>query len=194
MKNIIDLKQFVISKFKNEAPTDLYYHGIHHTLGVLQVCNGYIKREGISEENAYLLRTAALLHDIAIFLSHTDHEKKSIEYANNLLTEWGYTKPQIAQIEGMIMATKIPQKPQSLLEQILCDADLDYLGTPDFYSIGDTLYQEFIAYHMVSSKEEWDKIQIQFLENHTYHTDYAKKHRRPQKLKHLNELRTQDIK
>jgi predicted metal-dependent HD superfamily phosphohydrolase len=194
LKNIKHLKQFVISKFENEAPTDLYYHGIHHILGVLEVCNGYIIREGISEENAYLLRTAALLHDIAIFSSHTDHEKKSVEYANNLLTEWGYTKPQIARIEGMIMATKLPQNPHNLLEEILCDADLDYLGTSDFYSIGDTLYQEFMAYHMVSSKDEWNKIQIHFLENHTYHTDYAKKYRRPQKLKFLNELRTQYLK
>ena len=32
-------------------------------------------------------------------------------------------------------ATKIPQTPLTKLEEIICDADLDYLGREDFFEI-----------------------------------------------------------
>ncbi len=35
---------------------------------------------------------------------------------------------------------------------------------------------------------EWNKVQIQFLKNHKYHTDFAIKNRQPNKNKRFEEL------
>lgn len=88
----------------------------------------------------------------------------------------------------MILSTQIPQKPKNIYEQIICDADLDYLGTDQFYTIGETLFQEFKAMGQIKSREDWNKLQINFLKGHSYHTPYAKKYREPVKQKHLQDL------
>ncbi|WP_167611359.1 HD domain-containing protein [Maribellus sediminis] len=187
--NIRKLKQFVINKLTEELSDKLSYHGVHHTLDVLRVCNEYIKRMSISREDAFLLRTAALLHDIGFIQTYNEHEEESVKYAKKILPEWNYTDEQIEIIAGMIRATKIPQLPKTTLEKIIGDADLDYLGTDSFYAIGDTLFKELMAFNKISNEEDWDKIQIRFLQNHTYHTAFAQKNREPLKQKHLAALK-----
>lgn len=77
------------------------------------------------------------------------------------------------------MATKVPQSPKNLFEQIICDADLDYLGRRDFDPISRSLFVEFKEYGIVQSIDEWNKLQVKFLEGHTYHTEFARKNRQP---------------
>ncbi len=183
------LKAFISSKLDLELPKKLSYHGLHHTLEVLDVCNQYIRRLKIKPHDAYLLRTAAILHDVGILWTYNGHEEAGVAYANGLLPDYGYKRKDLEKIAGMIMATKIPQQPRNILEKIICDADLDYLGTPRFYSIGQSLYKEFLAYKVISSKEEWDRLQVNFLSNHHYHTAFAKKYREPLKNKYLSEIK-----
>ena len=82
---------------------------------------------------------------------------------------------------GMIMATKIPQTPLTKLEEIICDADLDYFGRDDFFPIANTLFLELKARDFVASEYEWNKIQIKFFKQHRYFTDTTKKLRAKQK-------------
>jgi hypothetical protein len=89
----------------------------------------------------------------------------------------------------MIMATKIPQTPTNLLEQILCDADLDYLGRPDFHHIGQSLFEEMQAYHLLNDEQAWNRLQVSFLSAHRYHTQTNKTQREPVKAAYLLELK-----
>jgi len=186
--SIRKLKTFILHKLQSEIPQTLSYHGVHHTIDVLSVCNRYIKRLRMSKRDALLLRTAALLHDTGFIWTYTNHEERGVGYAREILPEWGYQDSEIERISNMIMATKIPQEPQNLLEKILCDADLDYLGTVRFYTIGETLYRELLTFNVIEDEESWDRVQINFMSNHHYHTDYAKKHLEPIKRKHLSDL------
>jgi hypothetical protein len=97
----------------------------------------------------------------------------------------GFTLPEIEIICGMIRATKIPQQPQNKLEEIIADADLDYLGRDDFFTIGGQLFNELKARNVVKDESVWDQIQIKFLENHRYFTVTAQTLRAEQKEKHL---------
>lgn len=187
--NIDKLKDYVIGRISKEISPRQTYHGPHHTLEVLENCEAYIDRLNIEEHDAYLLRTAALLHDIGFIDEFKGHEMNGIRFAKEHLPEWGYKKDEIEHICGMIAATELPQNPKNLLEQILCDSDLDYLGTDRFYEVGATLFEEFMNYGVVSSEEEWDNLQVRFLQNHHYHTEFAKKHRAPKKQEHLNQLK-----
>ncbi|MBK9735511.1 MAG: hypothetical protein IPO92_11290 [Saprospiraceae bacterium] len=77
----------------------------------------------------------------------------------------------------------------TILEQILCDADVDYLGTDRFYPIGQTLYKEFLEYKVVIDDESWDRLQVKFLSNHRYFTPFGIKFREPVKQMHLNQIK-----
>lgn len=189
MKSIRKLKEYISPKIEAETPSNITYHGLHHTLDVLRVCNQYIKRLKIPSKEAYLLRTAALLHDYGIMEDYSNHEKKGAEFAKKILPDWGYSQKEIEIICDLILATKIPQSPKTKLEKIICDADLDYLGTDQFYEIGDTLYQELKSFNIVKNEEEWDRLQVDFLKKHSYHTEFATKNRMPTKKKYYKELK-----
>ena len=88
-------------------------------------------------------------------------------------------------VKGMIMATRVPQKPQTKLEEILADADLEYLGTQNFKPVSDLLFKEKKHLNSNLSLKEWNAIQRDFLESHVYHTDYCRKHKEPKKVENM---------
>ena len=108
-----------------------------------------------------------------------------MNYAKNTLPKYGYSDLQIKTISKLILATKVPQQPKNVLEKVICDADLDYLGREDFLKISDDFYKELKGYKYVQNKPQWDKIQIDFLKKHTYFTDFSIKNRTSLKNKHL---------
>ena len=182
-------KDFILDKLSRELSPKLYYHGLHHTLDVLEIT---IELCNLLDVNAYettLLKTAVLFHDAGFTEASTNHEEIGCRIVRAELPRFDYRPDEIERICGMIMATKIPQNPQNRLEEIICDADLDYLGRSDFYEIGDTLFQELRAFDVLDSPEEWNRIQVRFLENHGFFTSVNLKRRRPEKLLHLENLR-----
>lgn len=188
MKGYNKLRKRVLTILKTKLSDKLYYHGIHHTLNALRVSERYLKFDNIKGEQAKLVRIAILLHDIGFTVSTKDHEEHSVVIAKKLMTEYGFSEDYFEIVKGLILATKIPQKPKTSLEKIIGDVDLDYLGGPDFYKIGHQLYKELKEYTSINTQKEWDAIQIQFLKNHSYHTNFAIKYRKPEKLKRLAEL------
>jgi hypothetical protein len=107
----------------------------------------------------------------------------------NQLAQFKYSDSDIERICGMIMATKIPQNPNNLLEEIICDADLDYLGREDFWKIGRTLYEELKMYHLIGDEQAWNRLQVSFLSAHQFYTRTNKQRREPIKQRYLEELK-----
>jgi len=182
-------KTFILEKLERELPTDLYYHGLHHTLDVLETTKALCKEEKISTHDTTLLKTAALYHDAGFLRNHINHEVLGCEIVQEYLPNFGFSAVDIEKICAMIMSTKIPQSPKNNLEQILCDADLDYLGRSDFKAIGDTLYLELKAYEVLDTEERWNRMQVHFLEHHRFFTKTNQQKRRPGKMAHLAALR-----
>lgn len=114
---------------------------------------------------------------------------ESAKITSAIMKQEGFSTKDIRKVKKMILATKIPQNPQSFLSSLLCDADLDYLGRDDFESIGATLKQEWENYDMFPNLDtNFDTIQIGFLRGHSYHTEYAQEHRSPVKIAHIERL------
>lgn len=183
-------KKFILGKLKKELPKYLSYHSVEHIKDVYDSAKMIAKEEGVKGDDKQLLLTAALFHDSGFLSQQKEHEKLSCDIARESLPQFGYTPEQIEKICGMIMATKIPQTPHNLLEQIICDADLDYLGRDDFYTIGNKLFSELSIYGMINTEDEWNRLQIRFLENHHYFTATAIKMRKAQKDKHLELIKS----
>ncbi len=181
-------EKFITEKLKAEMPSNLTYHNLDHIEDVLESALTIAKSENISEDDINLLRVAALYHDAGFIHSYKDHEQLGCQLAKESLPQFGFSDDQIDSICAMIMATKIPQSPQYLLDRILCDADLDYLGRDDFYEIGNRLFIEMKDRGFIETEREWNLTQKVFLENHRYHTAYSIKNREAKKQEHLKEV------
>ena len=170
-------------------PEELPYHNLYHILDVLKQAQRIAKDENIkNEEDVLSLKTAALYHDAGFIYKYTGHEEAGCQLARKELPGFGMNEQQVGRICGMIMATKLPQSPKNKLEEIICDADLDYLGRPDFFTIGDALFSEKKEKGLVSNKKQWNLIQIRFIKEHQYFTASNKRTREKQKKKHLELL------
>ncbi len=183
------VKELMVERLSNGLSEKLYYHGVQHTLDVLKVCEDRAEQESLSVSEHKLLCTAAIMHDSGFLNVIKEHEKEGVTIARELLPDFGYSPEDIDAIASMIMATKIPQQPNTKLERIICDADLDYLGRDDFYNIGNRLFMELKDLGVVSDEKDWDALQIKFLSNHSYHTAFSVEHREPQKQQKLIELK-----
>ncbi|MCT4622323.1 MAG: HD domain-containing protein [Schleiferiaceae bacterium] len=181
--------QYILDKLENSLDPYLYYHGLHHTKDVLSSVEHIALSEGVTEHELNLLKVAAAYHDCGFLVMYKNHEEVSCGIAFEALPRFGFTPDEMETVFGMIKATKVPQSPKNKLEKIICDADLDYLGRDDFEHISDSLYQEFKHWNIVSDFKTWMTIQVNFLENHVYWTDFSKKYRREGKLKKLAELK-----
>jgi predicted metal-dependent HD superfamily phosphohydrolase len=183
------IKQPILSQLENELDPRLGYHNITHTLDVLEQAEVLAKQEKVTDKHdLLLLKTAAVFHDSGFLFVYKNHEEKGCEIAFESLKNV-FSEEDIKKVCGMIMATKIPQTPNTLLEQIICDADLDYLGRNDFEPISRNLYKEFIIFKIIPEDIIWDHVQIKFFESHHYFTGTSVSKRNGEKLKHLNILK-----
>ncbi|EIA07887.1 HD domain-containing protein [Flavobacterium frigoris] len=189
MKNWNALYCNVLDDLKKQLSPFLMYHRWKHTQHVLELAEQIAFYEHITEEELLLLKTAALLHDAGFINGfYEGHEEEGVRMAENILPEYGYSKKEIETIAGIIRATIIPQKPKTKLECILADADLEYLGTDKFEHLGNILYLELRYFHPNLSLDDWNEMQINFLQSHIYHTTYCIQNRAPLKKKNLNRL------
>lgn len=180
--------KYVTGRLSRELPQGLFYHGPHHTLDVLKSAETIAAAEGIKDSDLTILKTAALYHDIGFIVRYKNNEPEACRIATATLPGFGYTPKQIKVICDMIMATAMPQNPQSHMAEILCDADLNYLGTENYHSISDTLRDELEGQGIKFTEDGWLKLQLDFLHKHEYFTATAKKMRNELKNKYITEL------
>jgi uncharacterized protein len=136
-----------------------------------------------------LLRTAAYYHDIGFIERADGHEAAGVRIARAALPAFGYGEPELLAIGGMIMATRLPQRPNTPLERLLADADLDVLGREDFRQRNRLLRAELAALGGPVDNAQWLRDQLGFLEGHSYWTASARRLRDERKRRHIAELR-----
>lgn len=180
--------QTILQRLQKELPAEYTYHSPEHTEDVMYSAVRIAEFLNISTEDTELLKVACAYHDAGFLNTYAGHEEAGCAIAREYLPGFGFSSQAIDMITGMIMATKIPQSPQNILEQIICDADLDYLGRDDFEPIGTRLYHELKSTGRIPGWDEWNQLQISFLSKHTYHTTFSKNFRQSMKENHLHSL------
>lgn len=186
--NYMKAERHIMKLLEDELSSKLLYHSINHTIDVTQAVERLAIMEGITDEDLFLLKSAATYHDAGFVEKYDKNEEIGIRMAKEILPKYGYTTEQLEIIAGLIKSTEIPQSPKTHLEQIMCDADLDYLGRDDFHVIADYLRRELREHKKLDSDRLWDEIQIKFLNAHTYFTKSAIKLRQANKEKHIREI------
>ncbi len=181
-------ERHIMKILHEKLPDNLYYHGIHHTYDVIQAAERLALMEGITDEQMFTLKSAATYHDAGFVEQYAKNEPVGIRMAQEILPKYGYIPEQVEEVAKLIRATIIPHDPQSHLEQIICDADLDYLGRDDFHPISDTLKFELRERGIIGGDRAWDELQIKFLNMHKYFTPSAIKMRQAKKDKHIADI------
>jgi adenylate cyclase len=186
-----DLANKKIEEFLLEnLPKHYTYHTIDHIRDVVKQAERIAKKEKVDKSVIQDIKLAAWLHDVGYIWEPNRHEARGVEYATSILTEMKFPKSKISLIAGMILATKIPQSPKNQFEQILCDADLDYLGRDDYAINSNNLLQEIELSKKLTTKE-WLLLQEKFLKGHTYFTPTSQKLRNPSKQTTLKKIQQQ---
>ena len=165
----------VMHRLRFDLNIKYLYHDSRHTQDVIRQCQEIGNREGVTPGEIALLKLAALYHDLGFLVQRANHEGAGAEIFAEESKGAGISEEDTAHIMRLIMVTKIPQQPQTLLEQIICDADLDYLGREDFPTIAEFLYLELKACGEMADRHHWNEVQLRFLEGHAFHTQSSAK-------------------
>lgn len=187
--NYYKAERFILNKLKVELDPKLHYHSFNHSKDVTRQVERIAIEEGITDEDLFLLKSAASYHDAGFVKQYDHNETIGAKMAEKILPEFGYTKEHIQRIKELIYVTEVPHKPKNILEEIICDADLDYLGRPDFHKISDRLRKELREHGKIDSDRKWDEMQVKFFNLHHYFTATAIRTRQNMKEKHLEEIK-----
>lgn len=184
----LDIQEDVLDMMEKSLPENLFYHNIKHTIDVITGVELIGWAEGLSEQDILTLKLAALFHDSGHMINYEDHEFHGAVIAKKMLDKYSYPNEMVEDVCRLIMATKMPPEPKDLLEKVICDSDLDYLGRTDFIPVSNMLYQELKERGMVDSFSEWNKKQLSFIKKHQYYTDTAQNLREVNKVMQIERL------
>ncbi|WP_323756513.1 HD domain-containing protein [Roseivirga sp.] len=185
------LRKAVFEKLQHDLDDVYTYHSVEHTQAMLAAVSGYTEHQDISDQEIELLKIAILFHDLGFAESAVDHEKRGAEMAKEAMNELGYSTQEMSMVEKLIKATKVPQKPESTLERIICDIDLDYLGLPEYEERSELLYKEWLALGIIKNRAEWEKRELAFLENHRFHSEFGLEQRQPVLEEHIKRIKAE---
>lgn len=190
---IVDESEAYVSKLLREQLTpDHRYHNLPHTLSVLAAERRIATYLALPAEDREILDLAALFHDTGFIRVYDGHEQESANIAADFLRMHGYPEEKIQHICDCILATQPERTPNTLLEAILRDADLNNLARTDYTAALRNLRHEWMVFNGKEySDEDWMELNSRFLKSHRYHTDAARTLFGPQRDENSELLKSQ---
>lgn len=167
---------YVAKQYQDRPHPNLVYHNLEHTKLVVAAAQQIAAHYRLADNDLLIVCVACWFHDLGYLMGETKmHEEKGAEMARVFLNVQQIPEDVQQQVVGCIMATKMPQNPKNLLEEIVCDADLFHLGTKDFRDRSKLLRQEV---ELTSGREisgaEWNAGSLRLQETHHFFTAYCK--------------------
>jgi len=169
-------RQSAYSIFDQNKDKPFVYHNAHHTEKVVLAAEEMARHYALNEEDYLVLMVSAWFHDVGYFEDTNHHEEKGVVAAKRFLQQEHASQEIVDRVSNCILATRMPQRPHNLVEQILCDADLFHLGTEEFDRSNRMIREECNSlFRWNISKQDWGRRAIELLKSHHYHTEYAKR-------------------
>jgi len=188
------VKEYVTAYYSSNNQQQLLFHTIDHTRAVVAAASQVARHYQLNEHDYFVVTAAAWFHDIGYSaIGSNKHEEKGASLAASFLAGKGVEESLVLQVNNCILATSMPQHPVTLVEQIVCDADLFHLGTDDFSNYNKQMRKEFEATTgSKMDKGEWRKSTIALFQSHHYHTSYCRELLNGKKQANLDRLLKKD--
>jgi predicted metal-dependent HD superfamily phosphohydrolase len=185
---LIEVEAHILEFFAQNISPKYVFHDLEHTIQTVAATKTIAEGFNLDAQDLLTLTLATWFHDTGYAQGPADHEERSCVNAAQFL-EGKISPEQIAEIQTCIRATKVPQKPESLLSQIIADADLSHLGMQIYWDRTSKLRQEFVLTRSnVMSDQDWVDFEINFMLTHEYHTVVAQELFNKRKAKHVQQL------
>lgn len=183
-----EAESFVEAFFAENVPDKYVFHDFEHTVQTVGAVKVLAEGCQLDVHTIELLQLATWFHDTGYAQGPEDHEERSCANAER------FFRGKISDVDldivfRCIRATKVPQQPVDLLEQIICDADLSHLGMDIYWDRNSKLRQEFaLTRNKVMNDQDWVDFEINFMLAHEYHTAVAREMLNKRKAKHIQSL------
>ncbi len=181
--------ELISALFREKLPSWALYHNLTHTLEVVEACSEIGAAMKLDRNQMEVVLLAAWFHDVGYVEGAEEHEERSARRAEQFLSAERYDAARTAEVIGCIRATTIPQRPQTLLQEIVCDGDVFHMGKKRFRARGDSLRMELeLRTGKSFTDAEWVRKNIEFINRCTFHTKHARKGYGPRRAKNLAKL------
>lgn len=179
---------YVAAYFAEHMPAKYVFHDLEHTVQTVGAVKMLAEACQLEAHQTDLLVLATWFHDTGYAQGPEDHEERSCAIAEAFLKE-KIPNEDLQVVLRCILATKIPQQPKDLLEQIICDADLSHLGMKSYWERNSKLRQEFaLTRQEFTNDKAWVEFELDFMLAHEYHTEAARALFNKRKAKHIQQL------
>ena len=186
---LMEVEAYVTNFITEQVHENFAYHNIQHTLDVVAAAQELGEVHHLHSKEMELLLLSAWFHDMGYDKGPIDHEKRSAHYAKEFLEKHNFEEKDISTIQDCILATKMPQSPNNLLEQILCDSDMSHLGKKTYWERCGRIRQELtLTKNHMMSEPDWIDFELDFITQQQYHTEKAKDLFDARKKKHIRQL------
>jgi predicted metal-dependent HD superfamily phosphohydrolase len=192
-----EAERYVRGRMEQELSDKLTYHRPWHTFeDVMPAAERLAIAEGIAESDSLLLRLAVLFHDLGYIERYSSNEPIGALLAADYLSTQGVPSNDVERVKRMILATRahitgngvVQEAGGDILERIICDADLDNFGRPDFLWISSLIRKELESFGIRQTDREWYERQFNMLKHHTYYTLSARSQRDAGKLENMRKV------
>ncbi len=182
-------EDFVTNFFEKHISNKYAFHDLQHTKNVVTSVNEICAEYELDNKEIEIMKLAAWFHDMGYDKGPSDHEERSVQYASQFLKEQNFPEEDIELINDCILATKYPQLPDTLMQKIVCDADLSHLGKDNYWDRCGKIRQELaLVKDLIMNEQEWMDFELEFMKNHTFHTEIAQELYEKSKQKHIKQL------
>ena len=186
---LAEAEQYVKAFFDKNISPDYVFHNFPHTETVVESVKEIGQGFQLPERDLTILQLAAWFHDLGYDKGPAQHEERSVAYAKAFLEERKFPEKDMQTVANCILATKVPQHPDNVLEEILCDADMSHLGKESYWDRCGRIRQEvLVTQQMIMSEQEWVDFELNFMLQHRYHTQVATELYDERKQKHIRQL------
>lgn len=183
-------EQYVTGLFNDNENPALVFHNYQHTKMVVERTKEIAGHYYLSEMDMLAVYIAAWFHDTGyLFTDPQHHEEKSVKLMEEFMKDNAHDKELLEKITDCILATRVPRVHDSLLKEIICDADTYHLGTKEFKESDKRVWEEYNANGTIVSEKEWDLKTITLLEEHQYYTKYCKDLLEKRKQKNMKKIK-----
>lgn len=190
-KELLAKTQQYVEKLLGESlPEGFYYHNLDHTQKVVAATIEIGTKSNLSEYDVNTLQLAAWFHDLGYITTYSGHEDAGIEMSREYFSKSGMDEIRLQQIIRLIEVTKLHVTPETLMEKVMKDADLYNLTSPEAINNALNIRKEWeIFRNEFFSDKKWDKMNLYFLEEHEYYTEYGKQVLELEKQKNIKKLK-----
>ncbi len=184
------VEEFASHILKNDIAEKFVYHNHYHTSRVVEAAKMIGRESGLSDQEIEYVTIAAWFHDTGYKMGCENHEENSAVIAEEFLKKEEYPQEAIDVIKGCILATKMPQAPKSLIEQVLCDSDLHHLACSDYAEMAEKMHKEIEKVkNQEIDGETWNQMNYDFFKDHRFFTSYAQNNLQPIKEQNLDSIK-----